>query len=318
VECRVVDESGASRRPLHRETLEALLANGFFWLDLHRPGAEELALLGETFGFHPLALEDSAHLGQRPKLEEYDGFVFLVLYGHVRDDDLLVEVHLYVTDRFLVTVHADDSPALDALHASAGGRRRGAVRPADMTYRIADALVDSFFPAFNEFGDRLDLIEDALLLSPKDEHLRDLFTMRRRLAGLRRVVGPQRDVIGKLAGGTTSLPGMTPEHERYFRDVHDHLLRVGELIEATRELLTSAADVYLSAGSNRLSEVTKQLAVIATIFLPLTFVTGFFGQNFEWLVDHVGSWQAFVLFGVGSQVAALAILYAYFRRRGWF
>ena len=316
MKCRVVDRDGAGQPPLDRATLERLLATGPFWLDLHRPGSDDLALLGDVFGFHPLALEDSAHFGQRPKLEDYDAFVFLVLYGHVRDEDLLVEVHLYVTDGFLVTIHVDESPALDALHAAA--LRLPTESPVQMAHRVADALVDSFFPAFGEFEDRLELIEDALIHAPKDEHLRDLFTMRRRLSGLRRVIGPQRDLMGRLAAGTASLPGMTPEHERYFRDVYDHLLRVSELLEATRDVLTSAVDVYLSASSNRANAVMKQLAVIATIFLPLTFVTGFLGQTFSWLVDNVGSWQAFVLLGVGSQLVAIAILFAYFRRRGWF
>jgi magnesium transporter len=317
VECRVVDRTGAARRPLDRHTLEHQLEQGFFWLDVHRPTADDLALLGDVFGFHPLALEDSAHLGQRPKLEDYDDFVFLVLYGHVADEDLLVEVHMYVTERFLVTIRRDESPALDELHESYT-RRRIREDSVAMVYRIADGLVDSFFPALEQFGDRLALIEDALVDSPKDEHLKDVFTMRRRLAAFRRVLGPQRDLMGRLAAGTAALPGMTAENERYFRDIYDHLLRLSELIETTRDVMTSAIDVYLSASSNRMNSVMKQLAVIATIFLPLTFVTGIFGQNFGWLVDHVGSWWAFLVFGVGSQLVAIAILLVYFKRRGWY
>ena len=317
MECRVVDRAGAARAPLDRETLARLRAGGVFWLDVHRPSAAELALLGEEFGFHPLALEDSEHFGQRPKLDEYQDFVFLVLYGHVRDEDLLVEVHLYVTDRFVVSIHLDEAPAIDALHASFG--RRGAdERPATIVYRIADALVDSFFPALGEFGDRLELIEDGLLDRPKDEHLRDIFTMRRRLAGLRRVLGPQRDLVARLLAGTSALPGLTSEDEHLFRDVYDHLLRLGEQIETTREVMTSAIDVYLSASSNRLNAVMKQLAVISTVFLPLTFVTGFFGQNFRWMVDHVGSLAAFVALGIGTQLVAIALLLVFFHRRGWF
>jgi magnesium transporter len=317
VECRVVDRTGAARRTLDRETLEHQLEQGFFWLDVQRPTGDDLALLGDVFGFHPLALEDSAHLGQRPKLEDYDDFVFLVLYGHVADEDLLVEVHLYVTDRFLVTIRRDESPALDELHASYA-RRQVREQPVAMVYRIADGLVDSFFPALSQFEDRLELIEDALVEAPKDEHLTDVFTMRRRLAGLRRVLGPQRDLMGRLATGTAALPGTTPEDERYFRDVYDHLLRLSELIETTRDVMSSAIDVYLSASSNRANAVMKQLAVIATIFLPLTFITGFFGQNFTWLVDHVGSGWAFVAFGVGSQIVGIAVLLAFFKRRGWY
>jgi magnesium transporter len=317
VECRVVDRTGAGRRPLDRATLERQLEQGFFWLDVRRPSADDLALLGDVFGFHPLALEDSAHFGQRPKLEDYDNFVFLVLYGHAPDEDLLVEVHLYVTDGFLVTIRLDESPALDELHETYTHRqvREDSVA---MVHRVADGLVDSFFPALSQFEDRLELIEDALVDAPKSEHLKDVFAMRRRLAGLRRVLGPQRDLMGRLATGTAALPGMTPEDERYFRDVFDHLLRLSELIEATREVMTSAIDVYLSASSNRTNAVMKQLAVIATIFLPLTFVTGVFGQNFGWMVEHVDTGQAFLLLGVGSQLVAIALLIVYFKRRGWF
>jgi magnesium transporter len=317
VECRVVDQEGAAQRTLDRPTLERQLAHGFFWLDVKRPTEDDLALLGDVFGFHPLALEDSTHFGQRPKLEDYDDFVFLVLYGHVPDEDLLVEVHLYVTDGFVVTIRTDESPALDALHESYA-RRQVRENAVAMVHRIADGLVDSFFPALGQFEDRLELIEDALVDAPKDEHLKDVFTMRRRLAGLRRVLGPQRDLMGRLAAGTAALPGITPEDERYFRDIFDHLLRLSELIESTRDVMSSAIDVYLSASSNRMNAVMKQLALIATIFLPLTFVTGIFGQNFGWMVEHVDSWQAFLLLGVGSQLVASAILLVYFKRRGWF
>jgi magnesium transporter len=317
VHCRVVDSKGAARRPLDRETLEELAAGGFFWLDVQSPSPEDLALLEDVLELHPLAVEDSLEFGQRPKLEGYDTFAFLVLYGHAPDADLLVEVHLYVAEQALVTVHIDDSPTLDALHASFN-RRELKGDPVDLAWRIADGLVDSFFPGLTVFDERLELIEDGLVAAPKDEHLRDVFTMRRRLAGLRRVLGPQRDVIGKLASGTETLPGMTVEHERSFRDVYDHLLRLSELMEATRDVLGTAVEVYLSAQTNRLNDVTKQLALIATIFLPLTFITGFFGQNFGWLVGHVGSWEAFVLLGIGSEVIALAVLLVYFRRRRWF
>jgi magnesium transporter len=111
---------------------------------------------------------------------------------------------------------------------------------------------------------------------------------------------------------------MTPEAERYFRDVYDHLIRITDLIDTYRDLLTSSMDVFLSTVSNRLNVVMKQLAVIATIFLPLTFITGFFGQNFEWLVDSIGGWPAFLVFGIGTELVAVVILMTYFKKRGWF
>jgi magnesium transporter len=316
--CRVVDRSGLADVSLEPAELRALGDGGVFWLDVHDPGRDELDAVGAAFGFHPLAIEDSLHFGQRPKLEDYEGFSFLVLYGHAPDEDDLVEVHLYVGDTFVVTVRRDESPALDELRRQSEGGLPDRDSAAHVLYRIADALVDSFFPALSRYDDRLELIEDDLIRNPKQEHLQDVFAMRRRLARLRRVISPQRDLLGRIAAGAHDIPGTTPEMERYFRDVYDHLLRLGETLDVLRELMTSAVDVYLSSGSNRLGEVTKQLAVIATIFLPLTFITGFFGQNFGWMVDHVDSLLAFLALGVGLQLAGMAMLLVYFKRRGWY
>src|SRR5205814_8910709 len=125
------------------------------------------------------------------------------------------------------------------------------------------------------------------------------------LVGLRRAITPQRYMFASLSGGVAELPGMTDEDERYFRDVYDHLIRISDLIDTYRDLLTSSMDVFLSTVSNRLNVVMKQLAVIATIFLPLTFITGFFGQNFAWMVGHIDGWPAFVGPGFGCEVVAV-------------
>jgi magnesium transporter len=142
--------------------------------------------------------------------------------------------------------------------------------------------------------------------------------MKRRLVALRKVISPQRDLMASIASGLADLPGMSPDAERHFRDVYDHLIRLTDMIDSFRDLLTGASDAYLSTVSNRLNGVMKQLAVIATIFLPLDFVTGFFGQNFPWMVEHIGGLGWFIALGIGSQVATLAVLLLYFRRRGWF
>lgn len=316
--CWIVGAGGTEQCRLDRETIEARRREGgCLWLDVRAPSEADLAVLADVFRLHPLAVEDSLHFGQRPKLESYDGFVFVVLYGHAPDEDDLVEVHCYVGEDFLLTVRQDQAVALRDLRKLYPALDLDG-EPVALLHRIADALVDSFFPALAEFEDRLELIEDDLVARPRDELLQDVFTMRRRLVRLRRVVGPQRDLIGRLAAGTVQLSGLTAEYERYFRDVYDHLLRLGELMDVLHDLLTSAVDVYLSASSNRLNVVIKQLTVMASIFLPLTFVTGFFGQNFGWMVHHVGSAGAFFAFGVGAQVLTVLLLLAYFKRHGWF
>ena len=142
--------------------------------------------------------------------------------------------------------------------------------------------------------------------------------MKRLLVGLRKTVSPQRDTFARLMGGIAELPGLAQDDERYFRDIYDHLIRISDLIDSYRDLLTGAMDVYLSTVSNRLNAVMKQLTIIATVFLPLSWLTGFFGQNFGFMVGHVGGWEAFVGLGVVSELLVLAALLVLFKRRGWF
>ena len=302
-----------------RESAAQLLASGsFFWLDLDRPDADDFEILREVFGFHPLAVEDSEHFDQRAKIEDYDDFVFLVVYGASPDDDRLVEVHCFYSERFLVTVHQDDCPAFAEIRGRYQKRAEPIDRPSLLLYRIVDGLVDSFFPILADFDDRIDELEDQIFREASDRQLQEIFGMKRLLVGMRKAVSPQRDTFASLMGRIGELPGLADEDERYFRDVYDHLIRISDMIDSYRDLLTSAMDVYLSTVSNRLNAVMKQLAVIATIFLPLSWLTGFFGQNFGWLTGHIGHWEAFVGVGVGTELVALAILLVFFKRRGWF
>jgi magnesium transporter len=287
--CHVVHEEQVGDLHLSRDNLERLRGSGsFFWIDLSQPTEEDFAVLRDVFKFHPLALEDSEHFGQRAKLDDYDDFVFLVIYGAVPDEDRLVEVHCFYSERFLITVHRDDAPAFALLRDRYQKRKAPMESSALLLYRIIDALVDSFFPILADFDDRIDELENQTFLNASDAQLQEIFAMKRLLVGMRKAVTPQRDLFAGLLGGGAELPGMTTEAERHFRDVYDHLIRISDLIDTYRDLLTSSMDVFLSTVSNRLNVVMKQLAVIATIFLPLTFVTGFFGQNFGWLAVYRG------------------------------
>jgi magnesium transporter len=316
---QVVDRGGLEEIPLDRERLEReLQREGFFWLDLHDPSPDAVKLIGSLFGFHPLAIEDSLHFGQRPKLEEYDDFVFLVVYGWAPDEDGLVEVHCYYSERFLVTIRRDDAPAFEDVRRECARALGGGEEGILVLHQVVDGLVDSFTPALERFNERLEVIEDEMFSRPGQGHLEEILRMRRRLTNLRRAIAPQRDLFGRLVSGIGGLPGMTPEAERYFRDVYDHLFRLGEMVDSYRDLMTGAIDVYLSTSSNRLGAVTKELTVIATIFLPLTFVTGFFGQNFDWMVEHVGNWQSFVILGVGVPLLTGLLILGVFKKRGWF
>ena len=313
----LVDSEG-SHDAVDRDLVQKHLdESDFFWLDLHRPTAADLALLSDVFKFHPLAVEDAAHFGQRPKLEPFDDFVLLVAYGANEDKDGLVEVHCFFSEKFLVTVHRDSCPSFDDLRARAARDMTPPAKGAMMLYLVVDALADSFFPELSKLDDRIDELENGVLQKPDDAQLQEVFRLKRRLVTWRKVITPERDTFARFVTGVVTIPGMTPDMERYYRDVYDHLIRISDLIDSYRDLLTGAMDVYLSTVSNRLNEVMKRLTIVATIFMPLTWLTGFFGMNFGRLVLNITGWPAFLIFGLATQVAAVAIMFVMFRRRGW-
>jgi magnesium transporter len=301
---------------LDRAEIERLLtAREFFWVDLDSPTPEEIDECGRIFGLHPLAVEDSKEMGQRPKLDEYGDKALLVFYGV--EDTRLVEVHVHLSGDWILTLHR--MPCSHLLGAKGRLEWEPARTEEEAIYRVLDALTDSFFPLLDHIDEEIDSLMDAMIERPEPGQRQQLFTLRRTLVDMRRVVGPQRDVMARGGDILERLPGLEADEARdWFRDVYDHLLRIAEQIDAYRDLLSGALDVYLSTVQNRLSQVTKQLTLVATIFLPLTFVTGFFGQNFGWLVKHISTWQAFVGYGVGSMALSAALLYFWFQRSGFF
>ncbi len=291
----------------------------FFWLDLTKPTPEQVVKLGELFGFHPLALEDTEHFGQRPKLDNYGDYVFLVFYGawrHVASDpEPLREVHLFVSGNYVVTVHRDPLPPLDQQRELLDGRVLHSEQ--FLLYRILDSLTDSFFPILSDIDDDIDELEAAVLEDPTERQLERLFGLKRQLLAMRKVITPQRDLFARSVDQIAELPGLELDERDYFRDVYDHLIRISDLIDSYRDLLSGATDLYLSTVSNRQNDVMKQLTVIATIFLPLAFITGFFGQNFGFLVSDIRSTWTFWVIGIGSMVATVIALMAFFHRKGW-
>jgi magnesium transporter len=315
-------QNGREEGATNENVLAALDGSDFFWLDLDdkpRDGTVQ-ELLSVHFRFHPLALQSAERFPSRPRIQDFDDFMYLVGRGADPDAKGDAEVHCFWTDRYLVTVHRGEC------HAVTDARHRIETRhPAStasstqvvIVYFILSSLVDSFFPFLSKFDDRIDALEDDILKQPTEAQLSDLFGMKRSLMDARKAVAPQRDMMASINAGVTEMPGLTDEGSRYFRDLYDHLIRLGDLVDSYRDLLTSVMDTHLSTVSNRLNVVMKQLTVIATVFLPLTYLTGFFGQNFGVLVRGIMPAWTFWVLGIGTEVAAAALLYALFRRRGW-
>ncbi|HVT41758.1 MAG TPA: magnesium/cobalt transporter CorA [Acidimicrobiales bacterium] len=301
----------------------ALAGKDFFWLDVEDSSDDDEAqeMLRTEFGFHPLAVQASERFSQRPRLEDYDGFAFLVARGADPEHNGNAEVHCFWNDRYVVTLHHADCKAIRQV------RERMERHPLAkdlaepqivIVYLVMGVLVDSFFPVLSAFDDSIDKLEDEILVRPTEAQLGELFKMKRDLMDMRRVVAPQRDMMASINSGVSEVPGMTDEAGRYFRDLYDHLIRLADLVDNYRDLLSSAMDTHLSTVSNRLNVVMKQLTIIATIFLPLSFLTGFFGQNFGYLVRVwlAPTWSFYAL-GIGLDLVAVAFLLVMFRKRGW-
>jgi len=308
---------GHSRR-VDAPVVEGLVTAGkeTFWLDIEAPDDDDYRLLTETFKFHQLTIEDVQHQNQRPKLDEYDGYVFAVLFviGFTNNEVVFREHHLYIARQFLVTVHHLPEPCFVELHRRIAQSPEAACRKTSfLTYLVMDALVDTTFDSLEALDTSVDQLQDGILAEATTQQLVLLQELKHDAAEMRRILGAQRDMFQRLV--THSLE-QDQETTAYYRDVYDHIIRQYENVDSMRDLLTSAMDVYLSTVSNRLNLTMQTLTVVASLFLPLTFLTGFFGMNFGWLVSRIGGFPAFAL-GVTLMASSIVVQLVFFRRRGW-
>jgi magnesium transporter len=319
-----IHQQGTSTPATQENIDKALAGGGFFWidLDLHDPGPDDdvEGLLVNTFHFHPLAVSASMRFGQRPRIDDYDDFVQLITFGMAADGKDVTEVHIFITEKFGLSLHHGDCPALANVHEQMVHHHSSQITPPQVAvvYLMMDSLIDSFFPVLSDLDDQIDALEGAILKNPTEAQLGTLFDMKRQIVSIRKVVAPQRDMLESLNGGMVSIPGMTGADQVYFRSLYDHLIRISDQVDSYRDLVSGAMDTHLSMVSNRLNVIMKQLAIVATFFLPLSFLTGFFGQNFAWSIAHMQTnlpW--FLGLGVGSELIAIVLLVWVFRRRGW-
>jgi magnesium transporter len=290
-----------------------------FWLDIQGPDDKDLELLEKVFGFHHLTIEDIKHQDQRPKLEEYHGYTFIVIFTALFTAELEIafrEHHMFVSKDYLVTVHDEPADLLVQLATRiklSPELTKG--NPGFLQYLVIDQLVDSLFPLLETLDDRIDSLEDRILDAATPELLGEIYKLKHQVIELRKFIGAQRDLFQRLITHSMDIHG--DELTLYWRDVHDHLIRQYETVDSLRDLLTGAMDVYLSVVSNRLNNTMKTLTVIASIFLPISFLTGFYGMNFLFLTAHLETPDQAFFIGIGTMVLSVVIQLYYFRRRGW-
>jgi magnesium transporter len=315
---RTLFTADGHNRKVAPSDVEKLLTapHDIFWLDIEAPDDDDYRLLSDTFKFHQLTIEDVKHQNQRPKLDGYDGYVFAVVFviALTGENVSFREHHLYIAANYLVSVHLDPEPSFDTLNERIAETPKSVcAKTSFLTYLVMDSLVDTTFAALEALDEQVDRLQDEVLKDPNNAQLVLLQDMKHSVVEMRRILGAQRDMFQRLV--TLSIE-TDRETTAYYRDVYDHIIRQYETVDSLRDLLTGAMDVYLSTVSNRLNMTVKALTVVASLFLPLTFLTGFFGMNFGWLVMRIGTFYAFT---IGLSLMAISIItqLVFFRRRGW-
>ena len=290
------------------------------WINID--GLQEVEIVGKIgahFGIHPLILEDILHTGQRPKAEDLGEYLFIVLkmlYQDERGDEMLGEqVSLLLGPNYVISFQEREgdvfSPIRERIRNSKGRMRKAGTDY--LAYALVDAIVDHYFVILEELGEKIESLEEELLKNPTPETLQVIHTLKTNLVFLRKSVWPLREVINNLERGESPL--ITDPTGIYLRDVYDHTIQVIDTIESYRDMVSGMLDIYLSSLSNRMNEVMKVLTIIATIFIPLTFIAGIYGMNFKYMPELEWHWGYFGILIV--MVVIVGFMGFYFKRKRW-
>jgi len=319
-------QDGQIRTDLKSDEFRAALQDmeGLLWVDLvSEPPDACRPILRNTFGFHPLAVDDALEEAHVPKVDDWGEYIYLVLHAVVFDQEAAeplntLELDVFMGKNYLVTYQAQPIAAAERVWTSGQRDVRHLQRGAEhVLYKLADELAADYMPVVEVMDEAIDRIEDEIFDNPGPALLGHIFTLKRALLHLRRIIAPQREVLNKLARGDYAV--IDAEDRVFYRDVYDHLVRLYDITEGLRDLVSGALDTYLSVVSNRMNEVMKTLTVITILFLPVTFLVGFFGTNFFQPIVRMNAWTsrpAFVLMMV-AMILVPAGMYLWMRKRAW-
>ena len=293
---------------------------GVTWINVN--GIHDVALiekLGKYLGLHPLTLEDIVNTGQRPKTEEFSGYIYVVLkmisFDEATSQTHIEHVSLILGENHVVSFLEDEGDVFDAVRErlrTAKGRIRS-MKADYLAYALMDAVVDNYFLAVERIGDRIEELDDQILADPKSESMQEVHRLKRDILNLRKAVWPLREEIGALDKSESAL--IRPETKVFLCDLYDHTIQVIDMVETFRDILGGMHDTYLSSVSNRMNETMKVLTIIATIFIPLTFIAGVYGMNFEHMPELKWPWGYFLILGVMLAVGIGMV--GYFRKKKW-
>jgi len=321
------DAAGQMQHQLSLEQLAAALRDpqGLIWVDFEDEPVEACEpVLRGTFGFHPLAIDDALREVHIPKIDDWGSYLYICLHAVAFEQgpEAQLKAHeldAFLGDNYLVTHHDFPIPALDHIWDRCElDERQVAAGPDHLFYTLADEVVTAYLRSVENLDQAIDALQDAVLARPSPETLQNVLNLKGSLLHLRRLVGPQREVFNKLARDEYAM--IDPRDRVYFRDVYDHLVRLHDINESMRDQVSGALEIYLSVINNRMNEIMKTLTIITTLFMPISFLTGFFGMNFFGPVSaRLGSWT-----GIPSLLITLTVLvltpaafYLWFRRRAF-
>ena len=321
----ITDYGPDSFKELKSENIEDCFhyrdAEGTTWIDIkgvHDSGL--VSKLGEHFEIHPLVLEDILNTNQRPKIEVFDKYLFIVLrmLSYNEEENIIdsEQVSLIVGRGYVISIQEKEEDVLDPLRERLR-KGKGRIRKAKadyLAYAIIDVIADNYFVLLEKLGEQMEDFEDRLLNGPDQETLRQLYILKRETFLLRKSVWPMREVVTQLERADSPL--IKKETAPFLRDLYDHTLRIIETVETYREMTAGLIELYLSSNSNRMNEVMKVLTIIATIFIPLTFIAGIYGMNFANMPELEWPWAYFAVLFIMLAIGAGMLFY--FRRKKWF
>lgn len=320
-------EPGKSiRKNLPPQEFPALIRRrrGILWVDFVSEPPETCLPILQGFGFHPLAIDDALQETHVPKLDDWDDYLYIVLnYMNTHNngdewDTTVDELDIFLGLNYIVTHHDHELDAIASTWESCDRDPRTLLEgPDHLLYKIADYLVAGYMPVIEEIDEGINQIEDQVFDHPSPKTLEKLFALKRVLQSMRRIVLPQREVLNKLARDPYKV--VDPKDRIFFRDIYDHLVRLHDLNESLRDLVTGAQDTYLSSINNRMNEIVKTLTIITVLFMPLTFLTGYFGMNFFEPQGNQQWWTSNLVFYITlATVFILPIsMYLWMRGRRW-
>ncbi len=296
------------------------------WINID--GIHDVSLvekIGKEFGLHPLVLADIMNTGQRPRMEEFDDYIYVslkMLYFDKKNEDMIIEqVSLVLGKNYVISFQEQEGdvfePVRERIRQSKGRVRK--MGPDYLAYSLIDAVVDNYFVILESFGEDLEHVEEMLAKNPEPKVMNTIHKLKRDTILLRKSIWPLREIVGGIQRGGSSL--VTPDTGPYYRDIYDHTVQVMETIEAMRDMVSGLLDIYLSSISNRMNEVMKVLTIFAAIFIPLTFIAGIYGMNFNpemspWNMPEL-NWKFGYFFALGIMILVAGVMLIYFKKKRW-